>query len=69
MTHMPVQQDADTDTGVPHRPETDAGSAAAEAGEVMLDGPDGVAVSMTPDAANETGRRLIEAAKEAARQR
>lgn len=37
-------------------------------GEVTLDGPDGVAVSMTPDAAATTGRRLSDAAGEARRQ-
>jgi hypothetical protein len=34
----------------------------AEEGEVMIDGPDGVAVSMTPDAAAETSDRLLEQA-------
>ena len=33
----------------------------AEAGEVIVDGPDGVAVSLTPDAALETSQRLLEA--------
>jgi putative intracellular protease/amidase len=37
----------------------------AEAGEVNVDGPDGVATSFTPDAAEETGRRLVDAASEA----
>jgi hypothetical protein len=32
----------------------------AEAGEVIVDGPDGVAVSLTPDAALETSQRLLE---------
>ena len=41
------------------------GKASAEAGIVLLDGPDGVAVAMDPDAAEETGRRLIAAAAEA----
>ncbi|WP_375390580.1 hypothetical protein [uncultured Sphingomonas sp.] len=41
------------------------GEVSAEAGQVVLDGPDGVAVTMTPDAAEETGRRLIAAAAEA----
>lgn len=41
------------------------GSASAEAGFVMLDGPHGVAVAMSPDAAEETGKRLIAAAAEA----
>lgn len=33
----------------------------AEAGEVIVDGPDAVAVSLTPDAALETSQRLLEA--------
>jgi hypothetical protein len=40
----------------------------AEQGQVLVEGPDGVAVSLTPDAAEETGRRLISAASEARRQ-
>lgn len=47
-------------------PETEPGTAVAEGGMVLLDGPDGVAVAMTPDAAAETGRRLIAAADQAA---
>lgn len=46
-------------------PEAKAGEAAAEAGVVMLDGPDGVAVTMTPDAADGTADTLHEAAREA----
>jgi len=34
-------------------------------GEVVQDGPNGVAVSMTPEAAELTARRLAEAAREA----
>jgi hypothetical protein len=49
-------------------PETEPGVASAECGQVMLDGPDGVAIAMTPEAARETGRRLIAAADEAERQ-
>ena len=45
--------------------QTKAGSVSTEHGQVMLDGPDGVAVAMTPEAALETGRRLIAAAEEA----
>ena len=37
----------------------------AEQGEVMMDGPDGVSVSLHPDAAEETARRLLAAASEA----
>jgi hypothetical protein len=43
-------------------PEAVAGKATAEAGVVLLDGPGGVAVAMTAEAARETGRRLITAA-------
>ena len=43
-------------------------SIAAEAGEVLMDGPDGVATALTPDAAEETGRRLIAAASLARQQ-
>ena len=46
-------------------PQHAPGVASAEAGVVMLDGPDGVAVAMSPEAAEETGRRLIAAAEEA----
>lgn len=38
-------------------------------GEVVLRGPDGVAVSMTPEAAEETARRLAKSAAQARRQR
>jgi hypothetical protein len=34
-------------------------------GEVVLDGPDGIGLSMTPNAAAETARRLAKAADEA----
>jgi len=37
----------------------------AEQGEVIVEGPDGVAVTLTPDAAEETARRMIRAAFEA----
>lgn len=40
----------------------------AEDGRVLVDGPDGVDVALSPDAAVETGGRLIDAAAEAARQ-
>jgi len=46
-------------------PQTRPGSVSTENGQVMLDGPDGVAVAMTPEAALETGRRLIAAAEAA----
>ena len=37
----------------------------AENWQVLVDGPDGVAVSLTPDAAVETSERLLQAAVEA----
>lgn len=40
----------------------------AEAGDVIVEGPDGVAVTLTPDAAEETARRMMAAADEARRQ-
>jgi hypothetical protein len=49
----------------PREMEQDGGIASAEQGEVMLDGPDGVAVSMTPDAAVDTASSLNAAAKRA----
>jgi hypothetical protein len=42
-----------------------SGIATAEQGLVLLDGPNGVAVAMTPDAADETARSLTAAAAEA----
>jgi hypothetical protein len=38
-------------------------------GKVLVDGPDGVDVALTPEAAEETGDRLIEHAMNAAGQR
>lgn len=49
----------------PPPPETEAGIATAEDGLVLLDGPDGVAVTMTAAAARSTGESLIEAARRA----
>ena len=36
-----------------------------EQGQVIVEGPDGVAVTFTPDAAEETGHRMIDAATQA----
>ncbi len=47
------------------QPETEPGVATAEAGVVILEGPDGVAVTMTPDAASGTGQSLLSAAETA----
>jgi hypothetical protein len=41
------------------------GIASAEEGCVLLDGPDGIAIALTPDAAEETGNNLIAAARAA----
>ena len=43
----------------------EASNVTAEHGQVLVDGPDGVAVSLTPDAAVETSDRLLQAAVEA----
>jgi hypothetical protein len=51
------------------QPFSDPGIASAEDGQVVLEGPGGLAVTMTPDAAARTGRSLLEAAGEAERQR
>lgn len=45
------------------KPREDAGHASAEDGLVILDGPDGVAVTMTPDAATLTAQSLEAAAQ------
>ena len=41
----------------------------AKEGQVIVDGPDGVAVNMTPEAAVETSHRLLDKGTEAAGQR
>ena len=46
----------------PLRPETEPGTATAEDGVVLLDGPDGIAATRTPAAARGTGESLLEAA-------
>ena len=43
----------------------EASTVTAEKGQVLVDGPDGIAVSLTPDAAAETSDRLLHAAAEA----
>jgi hypothetical protein len=40
-------------------PHNEPSDVIAEKGEVMMDGPDGLAVSFTPDAALETSERLL----------
>ena len=46
----------------------EASEVSAEEGDVIVEGPDGVAVTLTPDAAEETARRLTDAAAKARRQ-
>lgn len=47
----------------------DPSEISAEDGEVIVDGPDGVAVTFTPDAAAETSERLLYGAAKAQGQR
>lgn len=47
---------------------SEPGVATAEQGQVLLDGPAGVATAMTPDAAEQTGHNLIAAAAQARQQ-
>ena len=49
-------------------PHAEAGIASAEDGLVVLDGPNGVAVTMTAQAAAQTGHSLVAAAEIARRQ-
>jgi len=48
-----------------HKAYDEASNVDAVDGEVTVDGPDGVGVSLTPKAAAETGRRLRDAAEAA----
>lgn len=50
-------------------PLNEPGLAHAEAGVVILEGPDGIAATMTAEAAAQTGHNLIEAARRALEQR
>ncbi|WP_267388071.1 hypothetical protein [Sphingomonas sp. GC_Shp_3] len=50
-------------------PEQLPADATAERGEVMIDGPDGYVLSLTPEAALHTARSLRAAAREAEQQR
>lgn len=52
-----------------NEPEALAGVASAEDGVVILDGPDGVAVAMTPETADGTAQSLAAAAAQARDQR
>lgn len=46
-------------------PFTVAGIATVEDGHVVLDGPDGIAITLTAEAAVATGRNLVEAGEQA----
>jgi len=48
-----------------NKPHATPSEVTAEEGEVQVDGPDGVAISFTPDAAVETSDRLFRGAAEA----
>ncbi len=52
----------------PLRAHPEASQVVADAGNIIIDGPDGVAVTMSPDAAEETARRMLAACGEARRQ-
>ena len=52
-----------------YKPREDAGQASVEEGVVLLDGPDGVAVAMTAEAALQTAENLKRAGDEALAQR
>jgi hypothetical protein len=51
------------------KPHSTPSDVAAEDGEVVVDGPNGFTVSLTPEAAITTSKRLAKAGAEAARQR
>ena len=50
-------------------PHTTPSDVCAEAGHVIIDGPGNVAVTLTPEAADETADRLIQSAAQAHGQR
>jgi hypothetical protein len=54
---------------MPTKPYDEASHVEAEEGDVHVDGPDGVAISLTPDAAAETSDRLLKGAAQAQGQR
>ena len=53
----------------PRKPIDQPFEVAAEEGEVLIDGQEGVALSMTPEAAEETSNRLYDRTAEARGQR
>jgi hypothetical protein len=52
----------------PLRAEAQPSQVVADGGNIIIDGPNGIAITMSPDAAEETARRLLAAAGEARRQ-
>lgn len=50
------------------QPMDEPGIATAEGGLVLLDGPDGIAVTLTPQAAESTAQNLLAAARDALKQ-
>jgi hypothetical protein len=53
----------------PTEPFATPGVASAEEGHVLLDGPGGIAIALTAEAAHATGQSLIQAAERARAQR
>jgi hypothetical protein len=53
----------------PEEPYDEPSQVAAEDGAVVVDGPDGVAITLTPEAAIETSQRLLESGLTAQGQR
>ena len=49
----------------PHAPFDEPGKVSVEDGIVLVDGPDGVAIALTPPAARVMGERLLAAAQAA----
>ncbi|WP_232493263.1 hypothetical protein [Novosphingobium kaempferiae] len=52
----------------PMQPYDEPGVASVEDGHVVLDGPDGIAITLTPEAAIATGESLARAGREALKQ-
>ena len=65
MAAQPARLNAEHATGPPvvrameNKPQDTPSEVEAEAGEVLVDGPDGIALSFTPDAASRTSDRLM----------
>ncbi|GFE76598.1 MULTISPECIES: hypothetical protein [Novosphingobium] len=49
----------------PMQPYDEPGIASVEDGHVLLDGPNGIAITLTPEAAIATGESLVRAGREA----